>query len=130
MLSPVNQTVIPSPQIPLALLRQSPGDDWLYAETDDLEVQLPAAAVQDVPRAEISLDFLRQMAADDRLREDLERDPAVALARHGIQVDPETFPEKVELPSAEALRTALRFHCGEEAEAIFVRHMGYLGLGD
>ena len=122
MLSPITQ-IGAARQIPLALFRQSSAQAWLRVELDVPE-STPAANHHP---SRVPLAFLRRLAVDDRLRAELEADPAETLARHGIHVDPESLPAEAKLPRAQAIRDALRMYCGEEAEAAIVRHTGYFG---
>ena len=117
MLSPVNQT---TPSTPSAWLLQN-SQDWLD------HVETPASAKTSNRNSEITLAFLRRVLSDDRLRQELEADPQAALARCGIHVAPESLPATVTLPSNEALRMALRIHCGEESEAGLIKHLGFFG---
>ncbi len=75
------------------------------------EVEVPADYI-DTPIS-ISMtpaeahDFITRLAGDDRFRSEIERDPANALARHGIHVPLEHIPAGATLPSKDALAKAL-----------------------
>ena len=128
MLNPVNQIGTPSLQVPLALLRQRPADDWLLAEPDDLEVlTTPRATALVHPLSRIPVAFLRRLVADDRLRTELETDPVGTLARHGVHVPSEAIPATVSLPSPKTLVRTLRFHTTSEDESATARYFGLLG---
>ena len=126
MLSQVNQ--IGTPQIPLALLRQRPAEDWLSFEQDGLEVVTPESTdANDNLLSQIPLFFLRRLVTDDRLRAELEADAAGTLAQHGIHLTPGQIPAAVSLPSPEELEAVLRIHATAEDDSAFVRWAGFLG---
>lgn len=127
MLSPMNQ-IGNSPQIPLPLL-QGRVQDWLRVPSGIPEV-LPerSAPVADHPLSQIPLYFLRRLAVDDRLRAELEADPARTLARHGIHVAAHQIPAVVSLPGAEALRETLKACATDEDESKARFFIGWLGV--
>ncbi len=121
-----NQIGTLSPPMPLALLRQRPAGDWLLAEPGDLRVlSVPTAGAD--PLSRVPLGFLRQLAADDRLRAELEADPAATLARHGVRVPPEAIPAAVSLPSSEALDRVIRASSSQEDESARLFYAAVLG---
>lgn len=48
--------------------------------------------------------LLDRLAGDDAFREQMQADPAAALASCGIQVDPSEIPAERNLPSKEAIQ--------------------------
>lgn len=128
MLNPVNQIGTPSLQVPLALLRQRPADDWLRAETYDLEVlSAPRRTAAVHPLSRVPLAFLRRLVVDDRLRAELETDPVGTLERHGVHVPPEAIPTAVSLPSSQALHQTLRAYATEEESLALIKYVGWVG---
>ena len=57
--------------------------------------------------------FLQQLIDNPSLRQELETDPVATLGRFGIEMDPDTVPEQVQLPSEATIRSALA--CDGEA---------------
>ena len=59
--------------------------------------------------------FITRLAGDDSFRSEIERDPANALARHGIQIPLKHIPAGATLPSKDSLTKALANfkHSGE-----------------
>ena len=111
----------------LPVWRQTQASDLLRVEADDAEVLLPSTTVSDQPRSQIPLSFLRRLATDSLLREELTADPTTVLAQSGIQVAGGQIPSQVRLPSAEALKQVLRIYATAEDQAIFLRWVGFLG---
>ena len=125
MLTPVKQMDSPSPQIPWAWGNESVAD-WLRAEADPTGTSFPESSTPDA-LSRISLDFVRRLAADARLRAALAADPATTLACHGIYVDPEKIPAVVSLPGPDALEGVLRIHATGEDAAARLKFGGFLG---
>ncbi len=110
MLSPLSTSNSPSPQTPLALLRQTH--------------RFPAGRTGSEA---LSLAFLRRVAADDQLRAELERDPVATLTRYGIHLDPKSVTAHVSLPASEAIQEALQTHCDDESLTRVLRYNGFFG---
>ncbi|MEM7585912.1 MAG: NHLP-related RiPP peptide [Acidobacteriota bacterium] len=73
------------------------------------------------------LALLNRVAYDDAFRAELEANPQAALAQLGLDVDPSVIPDKVTLPSEEAMASHLS--C-DEADSWYnkLRHwIGFLG---
>lgn len=121
-------TAVPSID-PAALLawRSRSLDNWPGAMSDDADVVIPAVGSDRTrSQAEIPLHFIRQLAGDERLREELLRDPKTTLARHGVHLACEQVPADLRLPSGEELRGALHAFRTEEDEMTVLRHLGFL----
>ncbi|RMH15660.1 MAG: hypothetical protein D6696_20045 [Acidobacteria bacterium] len=65
-----------------------------------------------------NLAFLYRAAHDDVFRHELEANPAAVLANHGIQVDAETLPERITLPSKQELQQAFQLADGSVLDTI------------
>ncbi len=64
----------------------------------------PASTSYDTAAQEGQLAFLYRITHDDQFRTRLQTRPHDALAEYGLHLDPEDLPQKVTLPSKEALR--------------------------